>query len=327
MTARTDLVEKYVRDTLHTPLHLSRWRGAADLPALLRKQYDYYLGHLLNAETLFVFTRQQSTPAAMAKQVLMMKRYWPSSVVVVADHADATWRNRMITKAIPFIVPGNQAYLPMLGVDLRERFKQPRSRDDALVPATQVAFLHIVLDSGEAAYTPTELSETLGYSKMTISRAFDQLEQLELANIARVGRQRLLTLAGDRRSIWSRAQPVLRSPIKKQVWVRKDGAGKIRALKAGLTALAAHSPLAAPAFTTLATVSDVITHLPTETASRHTDEEYVEENQTMCELWSYPPWLLSRGAYVDRFSLYLSLRGDQNERVQAALDRMMEEAW
>lgn len=327
MPARPDFVEQYIGDTLHTPLHLRRWQGAADLPALLRKEYDFFLGHLLNAETLFVFTRQQSTPAATAKQLLMMQRYWSKGVVIVADHTDSTWRNRMISKAIPFIVPGSQAYLPMLGIDLRERFKQFQPNDDALAPATQVALLHILLSPVEAAYTPTDLSETLAYSKMTISRAFDQLEQLDLADITRVGRKRLLTLAGDRRQVWSQAQPVLQSPVKRRVWAPSNNAREIRALEAGLTALAAKSMLAAPAPTTLATVSDAITHLPTEPASPHTDDEYAEENLTRLEIWSYPPWLLSRGTYVDRFSLYLSLRGDQDERVQAALNRMMEESW
>jgi hypothetical protein len=41
------------------------------------------------------------------------------------------------------------------------------------------------------------------------------------------------------------------------------------------------------------------------------------------EVWSYEPDLLSDGPAVDRFSLYLSLRDDTDERVQSALAEMM----
>ncbi len=42
------------------------------------------------------------------------------------------------------------------------------------------------------------------------------------------------------------------------------------------------------------------------------------------ESWSYNPALLSDHPRVDTLSLYLSLRKDPDERVQAALEDMME---
>jgi hypothetical protein len=46
------------------------------------------------------------------------------------------------------------------------------------------------------------------------------------------------------------------------------------------------------------------------------------------EVWKYPPAVLSSGGVVDRLSLYLSLRETEDERVEAALDKMIGEvAW
>jgi hypothetical protein len=42
------------------------------------------------------------------------------------------------------------------------------------------------------------------------------------------------------------------------------------------------------------------------------------------EVWSYNPELLSGGQIVDRLSLYLSLKDNEDERVEAALEHMME---
>jgi len=42
------------------------------------------------------------------------------------------------------------------------------------------------------------------------------------------------------------------------------------------------------------------------------------------EVWSYRPELLADGDRVDPLSLYLSLKGNRDERVEAALEEMME---
>lgn len=47
-------------------------------------------------------------------------------------------RKRLIEQKVPLLVPGNQLYLPDLGIDLREYFrKPPTAPDTARSPATQ----------------------------------------------------------------------------------------------------------------------------------------------------------------------------------------------
>lgn len=46
------------------------------------------------------------------------------------------------------------------------------------------------------------------------------------------------------------------------------------------------------------------------------------------QLWCYPPELFARDGRVDCFSLYLSLRTEEDARVEAALEEMMAKmAW
>jgi endonuclease III len=42
------------------------------------------------------------------------------------------------------------------------------------------------------------------------------------------------------------------------------------------------------------------------------------------EVWSYPPKLFAVDGFVDRLSLWLSVKADHNERIEAALEEMME---
>ncbi|MFA7176805.1 MAG: hypothetical protein WC114_06125, partial [Smithellaceae bacterium] len=43
------------------------------------------------------------------------------------------------------------------------------------------------------------------------------------------------------------------------------------------------------------------------------------------EVWSYEPALFAMDGVVDRLSLFLSLRDEEDERVEAALEQMMRE--
>ena len=50
-----------------------------------------------------------------------------------------------------------------------------------------------------------------------------------------------------------------------------------------------------------------------------------EPGATTLEVWSYAPALFAADGWVDPLSLYLSLRHTQDERVQTALDQMLQE--
>ena len=93
-------------------------------------------------------------------------------------------------------------------------------------------------------------------------------------------------------------------------------------LQAGMTALAALTDLAAGPPKTLALTDKEI--------RRQLAEEEVhacelkEEARLLMEGWAYDPGLLSKVRQVDPLSLYLSLKSDHDERVQRALDQLVE---
>ncbi|WKZ71730.1 MAG: hypothetical protein QY308_08880 [Ignavibacteriaceae bacterium] len=52
--------------------------------------------------------------------------------------------------------------------------------------------------------------------------------------------------------------------------------------------------------------------------------DFQEDADFQLEIWKYNPRPLSDGGTVDIFSLYATLQHDPDERVQAALEEMME---
>jgi hypothetical protein len=212
-------------------------------------------------------------------------------------------------------------YLPMLGIDLREHFPQLRQTSSTLSPATQVVVLHALLGSDNRVHTPAELAERLGYTKMTMTRAFNELDAEDLADVSMQGRHRCLTFKGTRQDLWKKALPLLRSPMKQRRHIRLAARNHVGPI-AGLSALARYSMLAAPSTPTVATSLDRWKALQqrddlTEAAAGDPESQEVE-------LWSYDPELFSSLSIVDRLSLFLSLRENEDERVEAAMEEMME---
>ena len=103
----------------------------------------------------------------------------------MAAGIDSARRKQLIDQRVAFVVPGNQVYLPFLGVDLLEHFRNARGTSESLSPATQAAFLYALHRRGRGAFSPKEMAAALGYSSMTMSRAFDELEGAGLGRPAR----------------------------------------------------------------------------------------------------------------------------------------------
>jgi DNA-binding transcriptional ArsR family regulator len=224
---------------------------------------------------------------------------------------------------VPFLVPGNQLYLPDLGIDLREYFRQTRQHAPAtaLSPATQALLIAALLHKPwRNEWKPAEIVSNLGYTPMTLSRAVRELTATGIVNLERRGRDRHLITNRSPQDVWEQAKPLLRSPVKRTVWVPptiKWMPPKIRV--AGMSALAQLSLLAEPPVPVFA-----VTAVQWKAAMKAGVEELMEPREDCCEwqLWNYSTELLANSRTVDPLSLTLSLQNETDERVQMALDEL-----
>ncbi|NLB54842.1 MAG: hypothetical protein GX811_03590, partial [Lentisphaerae bacterium] len=251
---------------------------------------------------------------------------WDGLIVYVRERMASYNRKRLVEHKVPFVVPGNQMYLPMLGIDLREHFRMLNESKEVLRPATQVVLIQsLLLGAGDLG--PTALSLELGYSIMAMSRALDELKAVELVHTTIRGRERHVRLAGSRREVWEKAQPYLRNPVVKRYGVNLLPGAKLPGPRAGLGALAHYSMLNELENVEVALARGDWKRV-LETGNIEPTGVINEPGTTIVEIWSYSPILFSDGDFVDRLSLYLSLRDTQDERVQAALNQMIkEELW
>lgn len=320
-------VRQYLQDVLGLPTPETKpWVRANELPYFLRDAFQFSELELLGQPVVLAMARGEQ------RQSLSEVRTWLEKVralsgqpaVYVTEALASYERKRLIEQKVPFIVPGNQLYLPDLGLDLREYFRQrPPAAEAALSPSAQALLIAALLHQPwQAEWQPSSMGSALGYTAMTLSRVVKELTGAGLAAQYTVGRSRWLRMEHPPQEIWERARPVLRTPVKRTVWVLPDGAARREARLAGLSALARHSMLTEPkwpvyalgTFDWKAAVDAGIRELPEPVAGAH-----------QWQLWSYSPALLPGAATVDPLSLILSLQDNADDRIQIALDELKEQ--
>lgn len=316
--------ERYLVETLDISAKPAPWAEENTLPFYLRNLYAFSQVSILNTPCLVMVPREETeqAPTVIAKHIRQVAKTGKREVIYASRKISAYNRKRLIEHKVPFIVPGNQMYLPPLGIDLREHFKAIQNARPQWSPSTQAAFLYALIHDQGQGFTPKELAGRLGYASMSMTRAFNELESAELGSVAREGKQRVLRLDRDKKALWEKALGFLQSPVKKGIWL-KLASNQRPGVEAGLTALARHSVLAGPANPVFAmSIGDWkkfrerndVMELPV-----------AEPDACRIELWTYAPGLFAENGVADRFSLYLSLRGTDDERVESALEEMMEQ--
>lgn len=295
------------------------------LPMYLIAAYDLQRTTLLGVPCLVMFDKSKGnwTPAAVAKHAHTLRQITNLIPIFVAVTCSLQERQRLINQHVGFVIPGNQVFLPSLGLDLNERVRRAPKEVTKFSPATQVLVLK-ALTSGQTELSPSKTAATLGYSVMTLTRAFNELETCGLARCRQQGRQRILEFTTDGfRELWDKAKPLFRSPVKTRVWIL--GKTDLKGSRAGLSALAELTNLVPPQSPCQAVSRGIwrnwmIAH--SKTVLSREDPEAAE-----VQVWWYPPEKFSNAGRVDSFSLYLSLRPGQDERVEQALEQLEKTLW
>jgi len=131
----------------------------------------------------------------------------------------------------------------------------------------------------------------------------------------------LLSFPEGRKALWERAKARLRDPVRTTVRLWERDIPKRFRLLASESALAEWTNLNPPP----SPVYAVGRKGWNEIHKSKPDEIPVEEPGTCTvQIWRYDPTLFASQSCVDAFSLFLSLEHESDERVSAALGRLME---
>jgi hypothetical protein len=317
-------LQGYLAYVLHSDLRLKQWGGAKRLPNFVGRRYHLFTGSIVQQPCLFAIDMDpgDDTPAQITKQIATIEREFSGIVVYTTDRLTANRRARFIAAGMAFVVPGNQLYVPGLAIDLREFFRRQRRRSsERLSPVAQLTLFYCILFARKLqvdidARTPSRMAKSLGYSAMSIGRAYNELSEFGLATVINQGRQRILSIDKDSRLLLKESRQLLRSPVQSERFARCQRL--LPPMKiAGETALSSITGLSPPQMPVYALHGDDWKLL---LAKDMEEVDSRDEADATIEKWHYRPDILSERATVDALSLYAQFWDHPNERIAQAAD-------
>ena len=256
---------------------------------------------------------------AIKKHLAKIEETNGTPAVLVPEHLTYRQKEYLLRDRIPFIVEGKQIYLPFLAVYLQERSDSERRETTAMLPSAQLLLLYYIYH-GCGELLASEATRNLGFTATSVSRASRQLEALGLIRTEKRGVQKVIFSEKAPKALFAEAKDRMCNPVKKTVYVSK-AAIKENLPMSGYTALAEYTMINPPAVECFASDSISAWEKASSGGLQNADD------QIELELWRYDPRKLSGGDCADRLSLALSLRDDRDERVEAAVEEMLEQVW
>lgn len=323
----------YVEDILQVdiePVELSK-QEVGNLPLYISEMYRLYLTKLFNIEFILVEYRdiENFSIFQLDKHFALTRESFNKKIVLLAENLSSLNRKRMIAKGINFIIPGKQMFLPDFLIDLNDSFRypKPKKKTEKLLPSAQFILLYFILHWTEKNILEqssfTQLAAKTGYTKMAITNAAESLVNYKLCSVVGT-KEKYIQITKARNELWQTALPYFDNPVLKKIFV-DEMPETVALLKSNESALPEFSDINPCQQNYYAIFKDEFYYL-LKNGQLKNPNEY--EGQYCLELWKYNPQILASGISernnVDPLSLYLSLQENHDERVESALEQIME---
>ena len=285
------------------------------LPNFIATRYRLQMVYMNEQKMIFLYSKTELEQIeVLKKHIARIQKNENLPVVLVLKELSFRQKEYLIREKIPFIVDGKQIYLPFMAVYLQERCSAEK-----ILPSAQMLLLHFIYGGAQELST-SQAAKDLELTPTSISRASRQLEEMGLLHIRKVGVQRIMQSEDSPKTLFQKAGDKLLNPIKRTVYIPKKYVGT-DLLESGYSALAEYSMLNAPnvgcyAAERISQWKDVMTN-----------SLQNSQMQVAVEMWRYNPRKLSTRNTVDELSLALALREDADERVEEAVEEMLNELW
>ena len=325
-------LEIYTNEILGQSLNARPLTGLdqSQFPMYLTETYDLYTAELYSSRLILAKLRQDNflSTAQIEKHIDLLEKKLHRHAVLIAGEMSAINRKRLVEKKINFIVPFKQFYIPGMLIDLTQNFRQDRKQKNkgALLPSAQYIVLYQLLNTNNQNSIENipfkEIAKNTGYTQMGITKAIENLKEYELC-IVEGSKEKSIRFFPTKNELWQRASPHMTSPVIKRVYA--DNFPAVPMWFSNETALTQYSNMNASKQSYYAMEKTIFYGLQKSGALKNLNDI---EGGICIELWKYNPEKLSIAAgeieTVDPLSLYLSLKDTPDERIEMALDQIIE---
>ena len=315
-----EAIEQFIDKTLGQKAVLRKMSVGNDLPMFYSSLYDFYSSRLSDVDCIFCLDKGigHSSPLNVQKQQGFLNGFFHKHVIYCVKSLEFHAAERMMARGIPFIVPGKGLSLPFLAVVLKTSIRRRPLAGEKFSTFSQLVVLGVLLHKLPMPLAIKEIEKSSGCSHASAVNALLELEQLGFGEKTKTpngnGMEFHFKLQG--RELWEASQNYFVNPCKRQVGIVEKPLG-IPLFKAGANALAERTMLSE-------TLPEV--YAASLTDFRKGDYEIVLPDSTdiVLQLWRYRPNILGDNG-IDPLSLALSLKNESDERIQMAVEEMLED--
>ena len=323
-----DATSKYLKEHFGVVADISPLskKELAKLPLYLRGNYTLYNGSIIDQNIIWAKVKSDGsyTPDQIKKQGQQMKQFLGFPIVFVFDQIESWERKRLIERRISFIQPFRQIYIPELLLQLNDSRRSSENKTELhaqyLTPPAQCVILYHLEVASLEKISFQEIAKKVHYSTMTVSRIIKELHHFELVTIEGV-KEKSIRFNLQGKELWETILPILSSPVR-EVWFTDEMLNDNYFRIGGDTALSNYTMLSESNRKTYVIGKDEFRSLKTSGALKGLDKKY---GDIRIEVWLYNPLILSENKNVDKLSLYLSLKQEEDERFKGALEDLINE--
>ncbi len=291
-----------------------------NLPFFLANGYDFGEIRLYNQKIVLLSVKDDFTTEVLRTHIDNVQKKLNAIVVAVIPPVDAYKRLRLIEKRVPFIIPGKQMYMPDLLISLKEygNTRVDNQQPATMQPAAQLILLyHLQVETLEGLNLGM-IAERLRYNPMTVTRAAFYFHNTGLCKIEGT-KEKFLNFEKTKRELWDIAEPKMTNPINKtQFYTGYTLDQNLK--KANISALAYYTELNDEQVEFFAMPPGYGRFI----GGVNLKPIDPMEGNVCIEEWKYDPALLTKTEYIDSLSLYLCFRENKNERIEMALEKLIE---
>ena len=297
------------------PIRYETWNKQDSLPLYIAESYDFRIAYIDEKRCLTIKPVEElATLPALKKQIAKIQEVDNVPIVLELKVISAYRKGSLIENHIPFITE-KQVFLPFIGAMLTDE-KEPGKKAEKFVFSTQQLFLFYMYSEKKRMYV-SDASKMLPFTAMTMTRAVKQLEEADLFLVTKDGVNKVIESKYGRAELFQKAKKYLSTPVRKAGYMDKSQVTSDM-VYAGETALAEK---------TMLNPSKVVTYA---VSDRNFDKKLVCDElvdpaeQVRLEVWAYDPKIFSKDNTVDNLSLALSFQDNPDERIEEAVEELVE---
>ena len=303
-------------DILGLKLNYTKWNKEKQLPLFILNDFLVQKAIINDIECLSLTPKGDlPTLPSFKKQISIIKEIEDVPIFLQLDVISSFRRQNLIENKIPFILKDKIVYLPFMATYLTNTYHE-ETTVEKLALASQLLFTWILYQNTNKYYV-SDAVKSLGFSNMTLTRAYRQLCTTQLFEEHKDGRKIFLTAKLSKVELFNKMKPYLQSTFYTRGYILRKEITKDM-IPAGEFAFSQNTYINPPNLKTYAIEKKHVKNIKLQR------ECYSYDEQVELQIWKYNPLLFSQNSNsIDTVSLIISLLENIDERLEKEIEKLL----